>query len=217
MLGGLGANLALALIFLALRFVEWRTFNFTWSSDIHGSLVWTILFLHTFDVIADLIMTAVLMAIVASGRYGPKQRLGVHIDSVIWYFLVLIWFPLYATVYLGTAAGGIQMSGAMRVAALVFAADLVCQPCGTIRARTAGVRVALEHHSVDDQRSGAAARTDLRLGRIHVWQQQQGTAGMNDRPPMPPWLALSGMVLSASFFIVIAAQAIPSLMLEGCA
>ena len=101
MVGGLLANLVLALLFLALRFIEWRTFNFTWSSDIHGSLVWTILFLHTFDVIADLVMTAILVVYVATGKYGPRQRLGVHVDSVVWYFLALIWIPLYITVYWG--------------------------------------------------------------------------------------------------------------------
>jgi heme/copper-type cytochrome/quinol oxidase subunit 3 len=101
MLGGLGANLAFAAIFLGLRFVEWNTFNFTWASDVHGSIVWSILFLHTFDVIADLIMTAVLVIAVAIGKGGPRQRLGVHVDSVVWYFLVLIWFPLYVVVYWG--------------------------------------------------------------------------------------------------------------------
>ncbi len=101
MLGGLVGNIVLALVFLAFRFTEWRTFNFTWASDIHGTMVWSILFLHTLDVIADLLMTLVLIVILAIGRYGPKQRLGVHVDSVVWYFLVLIWLPLYAVLYWG--------------------------------------------------------------------------------------------------------------------
>ena len=101
MLGGMLANLGLAFIFLALRFWEWSTFNFTWSSDIHGTLVWSILFLHTLDVIGDLLMTVVLTVIVAMRRYGAKERSGVHVDSVVWYFLVLIWIPLYVAVYWG--------------------------------------------------------------------------------------------------------------------
>lgn len=101
MLRGMAANVLLALMFLGLRFAELRTFNFTWASDIHGSLVWSILFLHTFDIISDLLVTIVLIVIVATGNHGPKQRLGVHVDSVLWYFLVLIWFPLYLAVYWG--------------------------------------------------------------------------------------------------------------------
>lgn len=106
MLLGLAANLVLALIFLGLRFIEWRTFNFTWQSDIFGTIVWSILFLHTFDIVADLVMTLVLLIVVAVGRYGPKQRIGVHVDSVVWYFLVLIWLPLYAVVYWGARIVG---------------------------------------------------------------------------------------------------------------
>lgn len=101
MLLGLSSNLALALIFLGFRFYEWRNFNFNWAADAHGSIVWTILFLHTFDVVADLTMTLVLIILLAIGRYGEKQRLGVHVDSVVWYFLVGIWLPLYAVIFWG--------------------------------------------------------------------------------------------------------------------
>jgi len=99
MLWGLGLNLALAIVFLVLRAFEWNSLNFTWAADAHGSVFWSILFLHTYDVIADLIMTTVLIVIVSSGRYGPKQRIGVHVDSVVWYFLVGIWIPLYGVLY----------------------------------------------------------------------------------------------------------------------
>jgi cytochrome c oxidase subunit I+III len=101
MIMALSLNFGMGAVFLAFRFAEWRTFNFTWSTDAHGTIVWSILFLHTFDMIADLLMTLMLVIIVASGKYGPKQRLGVHVDSVIWYFLAGIWLPLYAVIYWG--------------------------------------------------------------------------------------------------------------------
>jgi cytochrome c oxidase subunit 3 len=101
MILGLTLNLVLALAFLTLRWLEMKSFNFTWATDAHGSIVWTILFLHTYDIVADLIMTAILIVIVATGRYGEKQRIGVHVDSVLWYFLVAIWVPLYAVIYWG--------------------------------------------------------------------------------------------------------------------
>src|SRR4051812_22100461 len=71
MLLGLGLNLTLAIVFLVLRGLEWNSFNFTWESDAHGSIVWAILFLHSYDIVADLLLTIVLVIIVASGRYGP--------------------------------------------------------------------------------------------------------------------------------------------------
>ncbi len=101
MLWGLGLNLGLALVFLTMRGFEWNALNFNWASDTHGSIVWSILFLHSYDVVADLLMTFVLIVIVASGRYGPRQRIGVHVDSVLWYFLSGIWIPLYGLIYWG--------------------------------------------------------------------------------------------------------------------
>ena len=99
MLFGLGLNLGLCVIFLILRGLEFNSLNFTWASDAHGSIVWAILFLHSYDIVADVLMTVVLFIIVASGRYGPRQRIGVHVDSVLWYFLVGIWIPLYGVIY----------------------------------------------------------------------------------------------------------------------
>jgi cytochrome c oxidase subunit I+III len=101
MLLGLGLNLLFAIAFLALRALEWNSLNFTWASDAHGSIFWTILFLHSYDIVADVLMTVVLVVIVASGHYGPRQRIGVHVDSVLWYFLAGIWIPLYAVIYWG--------------------------------------------------------------------------------------------------------------------
>ena len=110
MLGGLILNVVLGLLFIALRTIEWRSLNFTWASDAHGSIIWTILFIHTLDAVADLVFTIVLIFILISGRYGPKQRLGVHVDSVVWYFIVLIWIPLYVVIYWGPrfVGGGLR-------------------------------------------------------------------------------------------------------------
>lgn len=101
MIGGLALNLALAGIALAMRIIEWHSLNFNWMTDVQGSYVWAFLGLHTFDYIGDMVFTAVLLLLVLIGRYGPKQRLGVHVDSVVWYFLVLIWIPIYLTIYWG--------------------------------------------------------------------------------------------------------------------
>ncbi|HZS54710.1 MAG TPA: cytochrome c oxidase subunit 3 [Bryobacteraceae bacterium] len=108
MLGGLGLNLVLAGIALAMRIVEWHSLNFNWMTDIQGSYVWAFLGLHTFDYIGDLVFTAVLFVLIAIGRYGPKQRQGVYVDSVVWYFLVAIWIPIYVVIYWGPVIVGTQ-------------------------------------------------------------------------------------------------------------
>ena len=45
--------------------------------------------------------SVVLILILADGRYGPKQRQGVHVDSVVWYVLVAVWVPIYVVIYWG--------------------------------------------------------------------------------------------------------------------
>lgn len=101
MLVGLIANITLALVFVLLEGASWRSFNFTWESDIHGSIVWSLLFLFFVDAVADLIFTFMLVLALVRGYDGPKQRLGVHVDSIVWYFLVLIWLAIYFVVYWG--------------------------------------------------------------------------------------------------------------------
>ncbi len=96
---GLSLNLVLAFAALAVRALEWSRWNFTWRATAYGSVTWGILFLHSLDVVADLIFTLVLLLLVAFVRAGPAQRLGVHVDSVVWYFLVAIWLALYVAVY----------------------------------------------------------------------------------------------------------------------
>lgn len=101
MIGGLALNLVLAGIALWMRIVEWHSLNFNWMTDAQGSYVWAFLGLHTFDYIGDVAFTAVLLLLIFIGRYGPKQRLGVHVDSIVWYFLVAIWIPIYVVIYWG--------------------------------------------------------------------------------------------------------------------
>jgi cytochrome c oxidase subunit III len=106
MMLGLGLNLVLAITFLALRTVSWSTWNFNWKTGAYGSIVWALMWLHSIDTVADVIFTIVLFVCVALGYNGVKQRLGVHVDSILWYFIVLIWLPLYVAIYWGPVIVG---------------------------------------------------------------------------------------------------------------
>jgi cytochrome c oxidase subunit III len=101
MICALSLNLVLAIAAFTMRIFEWHSLNFNWQSDSQGSYVWAFLGLHSFDYVAGMVETLVLLLIVVSGRYGEKQRLGVHVDSVLWYFVVAIWIPIYIVIYWG--------------------------------------------------------------------------------------------------------------------
>lgn len=101
MILNLSLNLLFAAGYFVMRIFEWHSLNFNWKADAQGSYVWAFLALHTFDYVADMAFTLVLLILVVIGRYGQKERLGVHVDSIVWYFLVLIWIPIYVVIYWG--------------------------------------------------------------------------------------------------------------------
>ncbi len=101
MIIGLALNLILAILFFVLRVIEWHSLNFNWMEDIYGSFVWAFLGLHSFDYIAGLVETAVFLVIIVIGRFGERERLGIHVDSLVWYFIVAIWIPIYIVIYWG--------------------------------------------------------------------------------------------------------------------
>jgi heme/copper-type cytochrome/quinol oxidase subunit 3 len=101
MLLGLGLNAVLAILFLAARWLAVWEWNFNWRATAYGSVMWTIMYLHTIDAVADVILTLVLILLLALGYRGVKLRDAVHVDSVLWYFIVLIWLPAYAVLYWG--------------------------------------------------------------------------------------------------------------------
>ena len=96
---GLLLNLILAGVAFAMRVVVWHSFNFNGKTDAFSSSIWALLGLHSFDYIADVGFTAVLLVLALLGSFGPKQRVGVHVDSVVWYFIVGIWIPIYVVIY----------------------------------------------------------------------------------------------------------------------
>lgn len=101
MIRNMALNLLFGLVYFIMRLVEWRSLNFDWKADVQGSYVWAFLGLHTFDYVGDIVFTLVLLVLVVVGRYGEKERLGVHVDTVVWYFLVAIWIPIYLVIYWG--------------------------------------------------------------------------------------------------------------------
>lgn len=101
MVKGLALNLVLGMIFFIIRVMDWYSLNFSYKADAFGTYLWTFLAVHTYDYAGDVIFTLVLFLLVIIGRHGPKVRLAVHVDSVVWYFLVIIWIPIYVAVYWG--------------------------------------------------------------------------------------------------------------------
>ena len=88
-----------ALIFLVLRGFEFTALNVMWYANAYGSIVWTLLALHTTHLITDTVDTAVLAVLLFTGPYEGKRLVDTSENAFYWYFVVLSWLPIYAVIY----------------------------------------------------------------------------------------------------------------------
>lgn len=89
-----------ALVPSIVRIFEFRALNIAWDSNAYGSVVWLLLGLHTTHFITDFGDTLVLAAVMFSRHATSKRRFGdVQDNALYWYFVVVTWLPIYATLY----------------------------------------------------------------------------------------------------------------------
>jgi len=92
--------LAFALVALIVRIVEFRSLNCRWDTNAYGSIVWTLLGLHTTHLLTDLVDTLVLAALMFTRHADNRRRLGdVQDNAMYWNFVVVTWLPVYLCIY----------------------------------------------------------------------------------------------------------------------
>jgi heme/copper-type cytochrome/quinol oxidase subunit 3 len=96
----LGANLIFGTTFLVLRIFEFRALHCWWNSHAYGSITWTLLFLHTTNLLTSLAETAIVLAYFLLRPVEDRHYLDARLDGVFWYFVVVTWIPLYVVVFL---------------------------------------------------------------------------------------------------------------------
>jgi cytochrome c oxidase subunit III len=92
-------DLPFALAFLVVRWFEFSTLNVRWDANAYGSIVWTLLGLHTTHLVTDFIDTVVLLTMVMRDPVEPKRYVDVAENSFYWIFVVVSWLPLYLLIY----------------------------------------------------------------------------------------------------------------------
>ena len=92
--------LAIALATIAVRFLEFKSLNVRWDSNAYGSIVWTLLGLHTVHLLTDAYDTAVLAVLLVTGPLEGKRFSDVAENALYWNFVVAAWVPIYAVIYI---------------------------------------------------------------------------------------------------------------------
>jgi cytochrome c oxidase subunit 3 len=90
----------LGIVPLVIRFFEFPAMHVSWDSNAYGSVVWTMLGLHTTHVITDLGDTLVLAVLMFTRHGRNARRFGdVQDNALYWNFVVLTWLPIYFCIY----------------------------------------------------------------------------------------------------------------------
>jgi heme/copper-type cytochrome/quinol oxidase subunit 3 len=90
-----------SIAFLVVRGFEFAALNTRWDSDAYGSIVWMLLGLHTTHLVTDAYDSGVLTVLMFTGPLEGKRFVDVSENATYWYFVVLSWLPIYATIYFG--------------------------------------------------------------------------------------------------------------------
>ncbi len=89
-----------ALAFNVVRIFEFQSLNVRWDTNAYGSVVWTLLGLHTTHILTDFVDSVILSVLFFTGPVDEHRFVDVSENAMYWYFVVLAWIPIYAVIYL---------------------------------------------------------------------------------------------------------------------
>lgn len=82
------------------RALEFTVLNCWWDTNAYGSIVWTLLGIHTAHLVTDLLDTIVLTVMLFTGPLDANRFVDVSENAFYWYFVVFTWIPIYALLYI---------------------------------------------------------------------------------------------------------------------
>ena len=97
----LGALALFAIVAMVLRGFELASLNCRWYDNAYGSIVWSLIGIHTGHLITEFIETAVLFGVSLTPKMEGTRLADAAINSDYWYFVVitalLVDFVIYGT------------------------------------------------------------------------------------------------------------------------
>jgi heme/copper-type cytochrome/quinol oxidase subunit 3 len=92
----------LGFVLVVIRYFEFKSLHVAWSDSAYGSIVITLLGLHTVHLVTDLYDSVVLTVLMFT-RHGEAGRRYVDVaeNAIYWNFVIYIWLPIYVLLYFG--------------------------------------------------------------------------------------------------------------------
>jgi cytochrome c oxidase subunit I+III len=82
------------------RAFEFTALNCWWDTNAYGSIVWTLLGIHTAHLVTDFFDTIVLTVMLFTAPLDANRFVDVSENAFYWYFVVFTWIPIYALLYI---------------------------------------------------------------------------------------------------------------------
>ncbi len=97
---GLVVTLIFSVALLIVRAFEFPALNTHWDANAYGSIVYMLLILHTVHLATDTADSAVLAVLMFTGPLEGRRFVDVSENALYWWFVVVTWIPIYATIYI---------------------------------------------------------------------------------------------------------------------
>ena len=97
---GQAIALGLGAVFLVLKFIEYSGYDYDWATHAYGSVTFTMTGFHSAHVISVIMKGVIVLAMGLRGMFTPERHLAVQVNGLYWHFVVVIWIPLYFTMYI---------------------------------------------------------------------------------------------------------------------
>jgi cytochrome c oxidase subunit 3 len=103
LVNGLGITGLLGAIFLSIQGYEWTQLirdGLTISTGVYGATFYTLIGCHALHVLAAVVWLLVVVWQAWRGKFSPRNRVGVEICGMYWYYVGALWVVLFSLVYL---------------------------------------------------------------------------------------------------------------------
>lgn len=98
--GLMGIAIALGSIFIGVQVEEWRDKSYGITSNLYGSLYFTITGFHMMHVFVGLVILSFLLIWIALGYFDEKRHAVVSIGGLYWHFVDAVWLFIFTSLYL---------------------------------------------------------------------------------------------------------------------
>jgi cytochrome c oxidase subunit III len=97
-------TMAIAIIlgscFVYIQLLEWGKKSYGMTSNLYGSLYFTITGFHMLHVIVGLLILLLLLIWIAFGYFDSRRNVAVSIGGLYWHFVDVVWLLVFTSLYL---------------------------------------------------------------------------------------------------------------------